>query len=305
MLVRHPFFRRSMSWQQWASVAFANRQQLPMVAGIYIVADATGFVWYVGQATNLQSRWIGRSHHRYPQLIRTNKKLSHRIYWHPFAIGELDQQERLHIDLLRPELNGCKVKTYLPKQPQVEREIKRLLKALNRTTLLFPVLRSVVAGEYVDEDSVRCILTVIFINDEKLLNRSIAKRYSAEVRRAWSCVEHLCGYPAADYQPARIGTYEVGGERIEFVIGCDLLRYLEDYTEVMSRAVGKANLFGAEVVALRSIDVLAQVPLTEAFSAIGNGKQRLTCAAYLRYRKSLLIPLQGISDHLQSSVTAP
>ncbi|MHC5930709.1 hypothetical protein [Nostoc sp.] len=38
----------------------------------------------------------------------------------------------------------------MPKQPQVEREIKRLLKVLNNPIFLFPVVRSVVAGRYED-----------------------------------------------------------------------------------------------------------------------------------------------------------
>lgn len=40
-----------MAWQQWDTVAFADRGQLPTCSGIYVVADASGLVWYVGQAT--------------------------------------------------------------------------------------------------------------------------------------------------------------------------------------------------------------------------------------------------------------
>ncbi len=128
-----------MEWQQWPSVAFGDRQLLPACSGIYVIADDHHCVWYVGQAVDLQSRWLGKGHHRYPQLIRTNRKLKHQIYWQAFSAHQLNEQERFYIDLLKPDLNGCKVKTYLPKQPQVEREIKRLFKALNRPTMLFPV----------------------------------------------------------------------------------------------------------------------------------------------------------------------
>ncbi|MGB3294419.1 MAG: GIY-YIG nuclease family protein, partial [Phormidesmis sp.] len=69
---------RLMSWQQWSSVPLSDRHLLPNEAGIYVVADKNHFVWYVGQAIDLQGRWLGRGHHRYPQLIRTNKKLEHR-----------------------------------------------------------------------------------------------------------------------------------------------------------------------------------------------------------------------------------
>ena len=173
-----------MEWQQWPSVLFSDRYLLPNRPGIYVVADENQFVWYVGQAVNLQSRWLGRGHHRYPQLIRTNRKLKHQIYWQAFPTYQLNEQERLYIDLLKPELNGCKIKTYLPKQPQVEREIKRLFKALNRPTLLFPVIRSAIAGEYVDEDGTRCFVTIVTINDCYLSHGSLKKPGESQIAMA-------------------------------------------------------------------------------------------------------------------------
>ena len=286
-----------MEWQQWDSVAFVDRKLVPTTSGIYVVADESDFVWYVGQATNLQSRWIGRSHHRYPQLIRTNKKLGHRIYWRSFPTVQLDEKERFFIDLLRPELNGCKVKTYLPKQPQVEREIKRLFKALNRTTLLFPVLRSLVAGEYVDENGMRCVLTVLFINDEKLLNKSIRKRYSAEVRRAWVWKDCLCGRSSDTHEALQLGAYEVGGERFEFVFSYELLHYLKDNPSIFAQAVATGVLFGVEVTALRNLEVLDQVTLAEECDYIRRSQKKvLTSAAYLGYRRAQLRPLQTLLE---------
>ena len=286
-----------MEWQQWDSVAFVDRKRLPITSGIYVVADKSDFVWYVGQATNLQSRWISRSHHRYPQLIRTNKKLGHRIYWRSFPAVQLDEKERYFIDLLRPELNGCKVKTYLPKQPQVEREIKRLFKVLNKTTLLFPVLRSLVVGEYVDENGVRCVMTVLFINDEKLLNKSIRKRYSAEVRRAWIWTDCLCGRSSDTHKPPQLVAYEVGGERFEFVFSYELLRYLEDNPDVYKQTVATGVLFGVEVTALRSLEVLDQVTLEEKYNYLRRDEKKgLTSVAYLRYRRTLLRPLSTLLD---------
>lgn len=160
-----------MDWQDWPSVSLSDRAQLPNDAGIYVVVDANQCVWYVGQAVDLQARWLGREHHRYPQLIRTNKKLGHRIYWQTFESHQLNEKERFYIDLLKPELNGCKVKSYLPKQPQVDREIKRLFKVLNKPTLLFPVIRSAIAGAYQDEDGVECVVTIIYSNDFRLLGK--------------------------------------------------------------------------------------------------------------------------------------
>ena len=284
-----------MQWQQWTSVALVDKRQLPTTAGIYVVADRNRFVWYVGQATNLHSRWQGKTHHRYPQLIRTNKKLAHRIFWHPFLAGQLDEKERYFIDLLWPELNGCKVKTYLPKQPQAEREIRRLLKVLNKTTLLFPVIRSVVAGEYLNENATRCILMVLFLNDERLLNKSICKRYSAEVRRAWTIDDYLCGRASDHYEPLQIAAYEVGGARFEFVFCYELLRYLEDNPSLYKRMVAKGTLFRVEIAALCHLEVLAQVTFADEYDyLIRNGKKVLTSAAYLRYRSRQLRPLQSL-----------
>jgi hypothetical protein len=155
-----------MEWKSWPSISLCDRHLLPTCAGIYVVADANDCIWYVGQATNLQSRWLGKSHHRYPQLVRTNRKLNHKIHWQPCLTSQLNEKEQLYIGLLKPELNGCKVKTYLSKQPQVEREIKRLFKALNRPTLLFPGLRSLIAGEYTDENGTCCILTITNVNSD-------------------------------------------------------------------------------------------------------------------------------------------
>ncbi len=224
-----------MEWQQWPSVAFGDRHLLPVCSGIYVIADNNQFIWYVGQAINLQSRWLGRGHHRYPQLIRTNRKLKHRIYWQAFPDHQLNEQERFYIDLLKPELNGAKVKTYLPKQPQVDREIKRLFKTLNRTTLLFPLLRSAIAGAYLDEDGVQCVVTIIYINDFRLLDKSVRKRYSAQVRQAWWGLNTDCGKPQDQYHMHQIVSYHLPDQRFEFVEGSEVLRHLEQHPSTYER----------------------------------------------------------------------
>ena len=285
-----------MEWQQWSSVLLGDRHLLPDCPGIYVVADENQFVWYVGQAVNLQSRWLGRGHHRYPQLIRTNRKLKHRVYWRSFPVQQLDEQERFYVNPLRPELNGCKVKTYLPKQPQVEREIKRLFKVLNKTTLLFPVIRSAIAGEYVDTDSTRCIVTIIYSNDCLLLGRSARKRYSAEVRRAWDGFDCLCGRPDPLYDALFVNTYEVGGQRFEFVEGSDILRRLEHSPSTYSRIVGKGELFGVEVAVLWDLSILDQLALKDEYAFSWKDKKTLTDVAYLRYRAPQLSPLQSLSS---------
>ena len=255
-----------MDWQQWPSVSLGDRQLLPNVSGIYIVADQTKFVWYVGQAIDLQTRWLGRGHHRYPQLIRTNKKLGHRIYWHAVSVPQLNEQERFYIDLFKPELNGCKVKSYLPKQPQVDREIKRLFKVLNRPTMLFPIIRSAIAGAYRDEDGVECVVTLIHINDFRLLGKSVKKRYSAEVRRDWFCLDTHCGKSPNHYHSHQVYSYHLPTQRFEFVNGSDILSYLEDNPNVYERVVGTTNLFGVEANALRELSVLDEVTLGEKYT---------------------------------------
>jgi hypothetical protein len=280
-----------MEWRRWPSVFLRDRHLLPACAGIYVVADANDFIWYVGQATNLQSRWLGKSHHRYPQLVRTNRKLSHKIHWQPCLASQLNEKEQLYIGLLKPELNGCKVKTYLPKQPQVEREIKRLFKALNRPTLLFPRLRSLIAGEYTDENGTRCILTITNVNDLKILGKSIRKRYSAEVRRAWIAFESGCGKNETHYHCYYVAAYCFEGMRYEFIECSEILWHLRDNSDAYNQFVTTAKLFDVEVRALRDLSFLGALPLEEEYNLVTRGKKHLKGLAYLNYRTPFLTSL--------------
>lgn len=181
-----------MEWKGWSNVLFTQRSRLPVESGIYIVADVNEKVWYVGKAQNIKSRWAGKTHHRYPQLIRSNRKLCHRIYWQQVPSSDLDAQEKYYVDLFQPELNGCKVKKYLPKKPMIEREIIRLLKVLNKPIFFAPKVRSVVIGQY-EDDTKKCILIAIFINDYKIIYKSQKKRYATQVRNAWVEIKTHCG----------------------------------------------------------------------------------------------------------------
>lgn len=280
-----------MEWQQWPSVAFGDRHLLPACSGIYVIADDNQFVWYVGQAVNLQSRWVGRSHHRYPQLIRTNRKLKHRIYWRAFLAHLLNEQERFCIDQLKPELNGCKVKTYLPNQPQVEREIKRLFKAINRPTLLFPVIRSAIAGEYVNNDGTHCIVTISNLNDFHLPEKSARKRYSAEVKRAWIAFDSYCGRSSDLYHAHSVNAYSFNRQRFEFVAGADILEHLEQNPSTYERVVGTSKLFGVAVTALRDLSILDELSLAEEYAFLRDDKKTLNDIAYLNYRRQQLTSL--------------
>jgi hypothetical protein len=281
-----------VEWKTWQSVSFSDRHLLPTCSGVYVIVDNIQIVWYVGQAINLQSRWLGRNHHRYPQLIRTHRKRQYQIYWQAFPAHRLDEQERLYIDRFHPELNGCKVKTYLPKQPQVEREIKRLFKAINRTTLLFPVIRSVVAGEYVDEDGIRSLVTLTTTNDFFLLAKSARKRYSAEVRKAWTSFETYCGKPEALYHAQRISAFNFNQQRFEFVEASEIIRHLSETPSAYERVVSTVELFGGAVATLKELSIIDELSLVEEYTFLREGKKTLKDVAYLNYRRKELIPFQ-------------
>ena len=282
-----------MEWQQWQSVSFVSRDRLPECSGVYVVADCNNFVWYVGQAENLKSRWLGRGHHRYPQLIRTNKKLAHRIYWKTVSTSVLNNQEHHYIRLFRPELNGCKVKTYLPKKPQHEREIKRLLKTLNNTTLLFPILRSVVVGYSIEDSGTHHILIVTTLNDLSLLEKSMQKR-SSSVRQSWDIIYSHCGKTEEQYKPLPIGIYTISDYCFEFVAVPELLDTLRYDPHLYKRCVCTSELLEVNVQALTGLTFIDSLGLQEAYEiTIFDGTKPLKGAAYLNYRKQHLQPLRS------------
>lgn len=112
-----------MEWKSWQSLPFKERDKLPSNSGIYVVVDCSNNVWYVGQAINLNARWAGKGHHRYPQLSRSNSKRQYRIYWKICSASELNQMEQYYIDLFIPSMNGTKVKQYSLGKPQLKIEI--------------------------------------------------------------------------------------------------------------------------------------------------------------------------------------
>ncbi|BAY22547.1 hypothetical protein NIES2100_23100 [Calothrix sp. NIES-2100] len=280
-----------MEWKNWFNVLFTERNRLPTYSGIYAIVDVNNRVWYVGQAINLRNRWTGKTHHRYPQLIRSNRKLCHRIYYQPVPIDSLDQQEKHYINLFQPELNGCKVKSYLPKQPKLESEIKRLLKVLNKSTMLFPLIRSLVAGEYEDESGTMCLLIIIYSNDYQIISNSINKRYAPEVRKAWIENKNYCGRNEEKYNHKYISTYYFNGYKIEFLEGWEILNFLETPSNY-DRYVGVADIFGVQVKTLKNLSVVDELNLEEEWSFTdSSGKISLRDNAYLKYRQHLLKPI--------------
>ena len=278
-----------MEWKDWSSVAFTERRYLPGESGIYVVADANDCVWYVGQAANIKARWAGKTHHRYPQLIRSNKKRSYRIYWKELSVEKLTEKEKYYIELFKPELNGCKVKKYLPLQPQVEREIKRLLKVINKPTMLFPVTRSVVVGEYEDNGDIRCIVILINTNDTDLLFKSRRKKHSPQVRNAWGLYKSYCGKDEQAYQSISVIAYSFFNYRFEFIALPDIIYYLEEHLSICERYVGIAELLGVKVKAFKYLDILNELSIEDEYIFTNSeGKKHLTNLDYLKYRSRVI-----------------
>jgi hypothetical protein len=279
-----------MTWKLWQWVEFKERKKLPQCSGIYIVSDREDFVWYVGQAANLQQRWAGKNHHRYPQFIRSHRQRNYKIYWQAFPALELDQQENYYINLLKPELNGNKVKTYLPKTPQVEREIKRLLKALDRQTMLWPKIRCILAGEYQNSQDRHCFLFIVNLNDiEKMLSKSKRKRYSTKIRQAWEIDTELCGRDPQKYKPCEFLAYNWGNYRFEFIEFTELIRYLELNPEMSDRHLGLCTILSVPIKALKTTKILNIIsPETERFKLDWEDKIPLKNGAYLLHRQSVL-----------------
>ncbi|HEY9640252.1 MAG TPA: GIY-YIG nuclease family protein [Coleofasciculaceae cyanobacterium] len=201
-------------WQQWAKVPFTARNNLPDLSGIYAVIDSAGEVWYVGKASNLKTRWGGRSHHRYGQLNRQNKNRDYQIYYCSFSLGELDFKEKEYIDKFKPLLNYSRVKTYARKPPRPHQELARILKVINKPNLLFNGhARSVVVGYYreVDEDKdgelkeFTCIVIAVSGNDhDGVIYRSAMKSTKAKgkyLADCWSVYETTLGLSEPEIDP--------------------------------------------------------------------------------------------------------
>ncbi|MGB6297806.1 MAG: GIY-YIG nuclease family protein [Rivularia sp. (in: cyanobacteria)] len=276
-----------MEWKSWSNVLFIQRSRLPIESGIYVVADANNKVWYVGKAQNIKSRWAGKTHHRYPQLIRSNRKLCHRIYWKLVPLSDLYTQERYYGNLFQPELNGCNVKKYLPKKPMIEREIIRLLKVFNKPIFFAPKIRSVVIGKY-EENSKKCIIIALHNNDYKIMYKSQKKPYADQVRNAWIYIKILCGLNENIYNPFGISTYNYYDYRFEFLIIPELIYYFNNDVNRINSYINTVEIFGVQVKALNNLNILNKLSLNEISSYTYSDKQNLANGAYINYRKQIL-----------------
>ena len=274
-----------MEWKQWLNVPLTQRSQLPNQSGIYIVVDAEEQVWYVGRATNLNARWNGRGHHRYKQLSRSNNKRQYKIHWQIFPLSQLNEKEQKYIDLFKPYLNYSRVKTYARKSIQPNQEISRILKTLNKKTMLFPNIRSLVVGYYTELEETEdeflveyiYIVIVIYINDYESLiinsyNKSLSKKGNS-LKGFWQANESNCGIDDPTVQTALIPIFVIKNIVYEFVCFSKVIDKLgDDRSSLQNMQIAQQA-----VIALADIDILQKL-------IVDDGMFSMKSEDYLRYR---------------------
>lgn len=274
-----------MEWKSWSNLLLTQRERLPSQSGIYVVVDAEEQVWYVGRSINLNARWNGKGHHRYKQLSRTNNKRLYKIYWQFFPSEALNEKEQLYIALFKPHLNYSGVKTYLRKAIQPNEEISRLLKVINKKTVLFPDVRSVVLGYYTEIDAneegelkeYTCIVIIVSVNDHDgpILNsyNKSHKRKGSNLKGCWCIYESECGSDDPNIKPVSIPIFLFGNIIYEFVCYPSLIEKLaQNRSSLHSIEIAKQS-----VLALKDTSILPSLIVPD-----GNFMSRLK--DYLEYR---------------------
>jgi GIY-YIG catalytic domain len=275
-----------MEWKSWKSTPLIQRIQLPTQPGIYVVVDMNEEVWYVGKSINLNTRWHGKSHHRYKQLSRTNNKNSYRIHWQTFPESQLSEKEQQYIDSFKPHLNYSRVRKYIRKAIQPNAEISRLLKILNKKTLLFPDIRSVILGFYTEIDESEegileeytCIVVVIYLNDYRsLILNSYDKSFSKKgmsIKGCWGTYESNCGIDNPEIDRILVPVFMLENIVYEFVSYGGLLENINTHRSNL-HTVEIAN---QNVLALKDTSILPALLDEETFE--------IDSQQYLRYRAS-------------------
>ncbi len=290
-----------MEWKSWSSVSFTQRTQLLPQPGIYVVVDAEDQVWYVGQSINLNARWNGKGHHRYKQLSRTNNKRDYKIYWKFFPLEQLNEKENLYINLFRPCLNYTKVRIYAKRPTLPNEELSRLLKILNKKTTLFPDVRSIILGYYleIDEDDQEelkeyiCIVVLVNAKDRDgvILNsmkKSLSKKGSS-LRGYWQMYESNCEVDNPDIRPASIPVFILENLVYEFV-SCP--------NSIDELAKNKSALYTIEiekqpVLVLKDITVLTNENIIPPLNT-SPYVFMLTAQDYLHYRTKDILPIMDL-----------
>lgn len=285
-----------MEWKEWSNLPLTQLEQLPNHPGIYVITDLAEQVWYVGKSANLNNRWRGKGHHRYPQLSRTNKKKSFQIYCKPFPLEQLNELEQHYINLFNPHLNGTKVKYYIRKKAQPTAELKRIFQVLNMKTKMFTSVRSVVLGYYkeLDEKEMKeytVLVVLVNINDhDKIILGSAMRsqeRQGRHLKDFWKEYACNCELDESLYSPVTLLVFMIDDYVYEFVC-CDELR--ESLKETPSKLY-QVDLFNQSVTALRSPDTITELPTSTYRLPSPDGRLRLHANDYLNYRVPKLQPV--------------
>lgn len=274
-------------WKNWNKVFLRNKERLPEYSGIYIVADQSDFVLYVGQSKNIKSRWNG--HHRHKQLIRRDKKdRRFYIYFNRFSVEELDEKERYYINFLEPSLNSTKITKRIPKISTSEGVLTKLLRAINRKTSLFPNVRSLILGYWYDrelDDSYCHVAIAVGVNDLEgsVVNSACVKTRNKYIRGSlkknsnWRYYQTYCGLSENEHHPTAILTYYYQETVIHFVwIGWEIInRASANQSELSS-----ISFFGVETYCLNNPSVLKTLKL-EYYNRIKDGKKQLSDSDFI------------------------
>lgn len=268
-------------WKTWDKVLLRNKERLPDYSGIYIVANQTDFVLYVGKSKNIKSRW--NSHHRHKQLIRRDKKYQRFcIYFNHFSIEQLDKKERYYIDLLEPSLNNSKITKRIPKTPKSERVLTKLLRTINRKNFLFPNVRSLILGYWYSnesDDNYCHIAIAVGVNDLEgsVVNSACVKTKNKYIRGAlkknsnWTYYETYCGLSESEYNPTAILTYCYQKTALHFVwIDWEII----NWANANQLELSSVNFFGVETYCLSNPCILETLKLKH-YNRVQNGKKKL------------------------------
>ena len=268
-------------WRTWSKVFLKNKELLPEYSGIYIVADQSDFVLYVGKSKNLKSRWNG--HHRHKQLIRRDKKdRTFYIYFKRFSVEQLDEQERDYIKLLDPSLNNTKITKRIPKTPTSEGVLTKLLRAINRKTSLFPNVRSLMLGYWYSnesDDNYCHIAIAVGINDLEgsVVNSACVRSKNKYIRASlkknsnWRYYETYCGLSENEHHPTTILTYYYQKFALHFVwVGWEII----DWASANQSELSGVSFFGVETYCLNNPRILETLKL-ERYNNIQDGKKYL------------------------------
>ena len=280
-----------MEWKEWSSVPLDQRDWLPLTSGIYVIADSSDFVWYVGKSKDLRRRWLGRSHHRYAQLIRSHKKLAHRIYWKSCPLESLDENERLYISLFKPELNDEKVKRYVSSKPATLREIQRILRVLNKPSFFHPEVRSIVVGSYI-ADEIQRVIIVLGDQEYGIFYNSMNKKRAPSIRKAWSTMRPACGRQENLYEFPYIYAYSTNEFVLEFVLEDNFMADFQKNIEHYKQDLGCFKFLGVDCKGLKRLDLVREMSIPEEESYVSyNNKTWIKSFAYLKDRLNALVPL--------------